>query len=136
MTQVSRNVELPVSAEILWSRIGSFQGFANWHPAVQGCAREDKDGAEFRRLDLGEGVEILEKSLGDGEMSYSYAIIEPGPLPVAGYRSTLSVAPTSAGCAIVWSATFDAVGPEADAVAAIAGVYDAGLSALQVQFSV
>ena len=137
MTQVSRSIELQVSAEQVWDVIGGFQSLADWHPVPQQSIREDVDGVEHRRLELGgDAPAIVEKHLGSDAMSYGYEITDPGPLPVSGYRSILSVSPTSAGCCVSWVSTFTPVGDEAGAAAAVAGVYDAGLGALQERFAV
>lgn len=130
MAQVTRSVTLSASAEEVWSAIGGFQAIADWHPAVQSSTREDIGAAEHRRLDLGE-AELLEKSLGSDDMSYGYAIVD-GPLPVSHYRSVLSCVPSGTGCIVVWSSTFTAKGEDSEGV--IAGVYEAGLSALKERF--
>lgn len=134
MVQVSRSTVIPASASTIWGTIGGFQSLPDWHPAVQASAREDRDGTEYRRLDLGGGAEILEKSLGAGDqMSYGYEIVEPGPLPIEDYRATITVAPLSNGhCVVVWTSTFDATAEGADG--AIVGIYEAGFGALQERF--
>ena len=65
----------------------------------------------------------------DAGRSYTYAILE-SPLPVADYESTIRVL-DEGGTVIAWNGTFAAKGaPDADAVAVIAGIYDAGLASL------
>jgi len=56
---------------------------------------------------------------------------------VAGYRSELSVRDEGAGrCKVRWSSTFEpSDGSEADATAAIRGVYQAGFDSLKKMFS-
>ena len=78
---------------------------------------------------LGTIVEI-ETARDEAAMRYSYSFIQ-GPLPVAAYNATLSVRPNGTGATVVWTATFDAVGmTDAEAVADITGVYDAGLAGI------
>jgi hypothetical protein len=73
----------------------------------------------------------------DGSRSYSYEILSPGPLPVANYKSTITVHPKGAGCEVQWSSEFDASGaPENDAVAAVRGIYEAGFENLKKIFGV
>lgn len=70
-------------------------------------------------------------SFDTAKMSYSYAIVEPGPLPVANYQSTLAVTPKGAGSTITWTGKFDAKGADdAKASEAIGGVYAGGLDSL------
>lgn len=136
MPYVTRSQEFARSAAEVWDLIGGFQAAANWHPALQGSSREDIDGVEHRRLDLGGGASILEKSLGSDNTSYGYEIVDAGPLPVASYRGVLSVAPAGSGCVATWSSTFDANGaPDEAAAGAISGIYEAGFGALVERFS-
>ncbi|PJA60924.1 MAG: SRPBCC family protein, partial [Rhodobacterales bacterium CG_4_9_14_3_um_filter_71_31] len=89
------------------------------------------DGVEHRRLGLKGGGEIVERSLGGDAHSYGYAIVS-GPLPVADYVSTLTVAPAGSGSVVVWTSAFTPAAEGAEAV--IAGVYEAGLAALAARF--
>jgi hypothetical protein len=122
----------PASAAEAWAAIGDFCGIAAWHPAVATCVPSEKDGATYRTLTLKDGAKLIEKqvSFDAKAMSYTYTI-EDGPLPVANYTSTLKVVPGDKGATIDWSGSFDAKGaPDADAVKAIAGIYDGGVDAL------
>jgi len=131
MAQVSRSVALRAAPEAVWSVIGGFQALPGWHPAVETSYREDIDGVEHRRLGLKGGGEIVERSLGGDAHSYGYAIVS-GPLPVADYVSTLTVAPAGSGSVVVWTSAFTPAAEGAEAV--IAGVYEAGLAALAARF--
>ena len=63
-------------------------------------------------------------------MTYTYSILD-GPLPVANYQSTLSVAADGDGSEIRWRGTFDAKGAsDAEAEKVIAGIYESGIKAL------
>ena len=133
MAQVTRSIELSASPEDVWAIVGGFQALPDWHPAVLGSVKELKNDTELRRLDLGGGAEILERSWGTGDgSSYGYEILEAGPLPVANYRATISVVRSGGGCLVVWSSTFESTGDGAEA--AISGVYDAGLQSLKDRF--
>ena len=131
MAQVSRSVALAASPDAVWAAIGGFHALAEWHPAVESATREEADGAELRCLALVGGGEIVEKLLGAGPRSYGYAILS-GPLPVADYAATLTVAPSGSGSVVVWASTFAPTADDAEAV--IGGVYDAGLEALKARF--
>lgn len=114
----------------IWNIIGGFGSIANWHPAIENCEVKIGSGPTLRTLSLRGGGVIIEK-LDDWDAdhaSYTYSIVE-SPLPVANYRSTISVEAEADGATrISWAGTFDAKGSSEDeAVDAVKGVYRAGL---------
>lgn len=130
--EVTRQVESEASPGEIWRAIGGFCQIADWHPAVTACEERDAEGVRQRTLTLDGGGVLVEDLLAhdDDAMSYSYAIIE-GPLPVADYEATISVAPAGEGSAITWTGTFDAAGAsDEEARRVIGGIYDAGLAEL------
>lgn len=128
MSKVSTKTKLDKSAAAVWDLIGGFNALPDWHPAVE--KSELEDGGSTRRLSLAGGGEIVEELTAQGGKSYSYKIVA-GPLPVANYRSTISVTDDGDGCTVEWSSEFDPTGAAADAENAIKGVYDAGLENLK-----
>ena len=123
---------LPSNAAAAWKTVGDFCGIAKWHPAVEACKLSEKDGKTFRELTLKGGAKLLEELVrfDDAGKSYTYTIVE-GPLPVANYKSTLSIEPAGATSSLSWTGTFDAKGaPDAEAVKTITGIYQAGAEAL------
>lgn len=123
--------------ERAWSTIGGFCGIASWHPAIVACEESTKDGAAYRTLTLADGAKLVEKLVerDDAARSYTYTI-EEGPLPVAGYRSTIKVLPSESGSILDWSGTFDAKGvSESEAVEIVTGIYQGGLDALADRLS-
>jgi hypothetical protein len=114
----------------VWAKIGDFCGIGVWHPAVAKCALSGE--GKLRRLDLKGGGVINEKqeTRDDAAHSYGYTIVD-GPLPVADYHSTLSVAAEGAGSKLSWSGKYEAKGAsDAEAKKVIDGIYQAGLDAL------
>ena len=99
--------------------------------------REPRRLQDVRKLSLHGGGEVVEELLqhDDGKRSYSYTILH-SPMPVAGYRSELSVRDESPGhCTVRWSSTFEPTGgSEADATAMIRGVYQTGFDSLKKMF--
>ncbi|TXN62757.1 SRPBCC family protein [Methylobacterium sp. WL6] len=127
----SRIVAAPPAA--IWSLIGGFCDIARWHPQVTRCTLSSEDGAPVRALvaagGLGTLIEI-ETARDEAALSYSYRLVS-GPLPAKDYTSTLSVTPIGKGATVTWTARFEAEGmTEAEAVADIAGVYEAGLAGI------
>jgi hypothetical protein len=134
--EVTASKTIAAQAGAVWTAIGDFCGVSKWHPAVEKCELSVDKKREVRTLTLKGGGTIVEK-LGarDAEgMAYVYALMS-GPLPVANYRSKLSVAPTKDGGAAVatWQGRFNpAKGKTAkEAKEVIAGVYKAGLDGLE-----
>jgi len=136
MAKVDMSLTLNAPAEKIWSLIGGFNALASWHPAVARSEEIKEGGKTRRKLSLAGGGEIVEELERHDNKShaYSYRIVS-GPLPVKGYVSELKVADQGAGrCTVHWSSSFEPTGPEASAVAAIRGVYQAGFDSLKKQF--
>jgi hypothetical protein len=136
--EVSRSRDIPVRPDAVWALIGDFCAIQLWHPQVQRCvlsSDDDDDGirAQIRGLVVkgGQGTIVeVETARDEPGMSYRYSFIQ-GPLPVRAYNATLAVRPNGTGATVIWSATFDADGmSDAEAVADITGVFDAGLAGI------
>lgn len=136
--EVTRSRDIPAPADAVWALIGDFCAIQLWHPQVERCilsADDDDDGirAQIRGLvvkgGLGTIVEV-ETARDETGRSYSYGFVQ-GPLPVRAYNATLAVRPNGSGSTVIWSATFEADGmSDAEAVADIAGVFEAGLAGI------
>ncbi len=137
MASVDMTITLKAPAQKVWDLVGGFDTLPRWLPPVA-KSEERKDGNVLHRhLSLHGGgivVERLERR-DDRARTYSYTI-ESSPLPVAGYRAEISVAEDGPQqCRVHWSSTFEPKGgSEADAVAAIRGVYQAGFDSLKGTF--
>jgi hypothetical protein len=136
--EVTRSRDLPAPAAAVWALIGDFCAIQLWHPQVERCilsADDDDDGirAQIRGLVVKDGLGTIvevETARDETGRSYSYSFIQ-GPLPVRAYNATLAVRPNGTGSTVIWSATFDAEGmTDAEAVADIAGVFEAGLAGI------
>ena len=149
--KVTLTVEVPADPAAVWAVAGDFQDMS-WHPAVYSTVGEGGNDIDATRvLTLGqEGgptiSEILYK-FSDEKMSYSYRITDVNVevLPVTNYSSHLTVKPLDGGGALVeWRGAFYRGYPNNDppaelndeaAVAAVTGVYQAGLDALAARFA-
>jgi hypothetical protein len=139
MAKVKMDTRLPLAADAVWSSIGGFNALPSWHPAVATSEASGEGKGSTRTLGLAGGgtlVERLEAS-DAARRSYRYSILS-GPLPVADYVSELQVRDNGDGTSTVeWSSDFQPKGAnEDDAVAAIRGVYQAGLDNLRKMFGV
>lgn len=148
--KVTLTTEVAADPAEVWEAIGNFQDMS-WHPAVHSTEGEGGNEIDATRvLTLGEDGgptidEILYK-YSDAKMSYSYRITEVAveTLPVTNYSSHLTVKPRDGGGSIVeWRGAFYRGYPNNDpppelndeaAIAAVSGVYQAGLDALTERF--
>lgn len=148
--KVTLTAEVAADPAEVWAAIGNFQDMS-WHPAVHETAGENGNEIDATRvLNLGAAdgptiSEILYK-FSDEKMSYSYRItdVKVEVLPVTNYSSHLTVMPRDGGGSIVeWRGAFYRGYPNNDppeelndaaAIAAVSGVYQAGLDALTERF--
>ncbi|WP_428547199.1 SRPBCC family protein [Profundibacter sp.] len=148
--KITLTAEVAAPPEEVWAAIGNFQDMS-WHPVV--FSTEGEGGNEInatRVLTLGkEGGPTINELLykySDEKMSYSYRIekVDVKVLPVTNYSSHLTVKPREGGGSIVeWRGAFYRGYPNNDppeelndeaAIAAVTGVYKAGLDALVERF--
>jgi hypothetical protein len=138
MTAVHKTAALKAPAQEVWSLIGGFNALPDWHPAVERSEERTEGPDRLRTLSLRGGGSIVERLVkhDDQARAYSYAIVS-SPLPVENYRSEIRVRDDGdgRGCIVEWQSEFAPSGAsEADAVAAIGGVYEAGLDNLRKRF--
>lgn len=128
----SVTVASTLSPDALWKKVGDFCGIAGWHPAIASGKLTDSGKRRILTLKDGGGVIVERLSRRDNShRKYSYRIVS-GPLPVADYRSTISVTPgKDGGSEFNWTGKYLARGKTpADAKKLIDGVYRAGADAI------
>ncbi len=148
--KVTVTAEVAAEPADVWAAIGNFQDMS-WHPAVHSTTGENGNDIDATRvLTLGEEggptiSEVLYKYNAE-KMTYSYRItdVKVEVLPVTNYSSHLTVKPRDGGGSVVeWRGAFYRGYPNNDpppelndeaAVAAVTGVYQAGLDALVERF--
>ncbi|WP_299846777.1 SRPBCC family protein [uncultured Roseovarius sp.] len=148
--KVTVTTEVAAAPADVWAVIGNFQDMS-WHPAVHSSTGEGGNDIDATRvLTLGEEggptiSEVLYK-FSDEKMSYSYRITDVlvEVLPVTNYSSHLTVKPLDSGGSLIeWRGAFYRGYPNNDpppelndeaAIAAVTGVYQAGLDALTERF--
>ena len=137
---VSTNINAPASR--IWDVVKDFDGLDTWHPVFSGA--DLKSGTlnvvgAVRTLTIQDGPSFDEELLEWDDMgrTFSYAIIDPAPLPVKAYRSTITVMQLEPGVSnVTWSSSFqnNSNGEMTDVqvIEFINGVYTAGLEAVRV----
>jgi len=144
--RVTETVEIKAPAAKVWAAIKDFDSLNSWHPAfakdeiIKGT--NNKVGA-VRQLTVKDGPTFTEKLLAYGSRTHSfkYMIIDPTPLPMRNYLSTVSVKSGADGMSVVtWTGTFKRKNasdnpPDAESDAGVTkfvtGVYRGGLDNLK-----
>lgn len=148
--KVTLTAEVKAAPADVWAVIGNFQDMS-WHPAVFSNAGENGNEIDATRVltlveEGGPTISEILYKFSDEKMSYSYRITEVlvEVLPVTNYSSHLTVKPLESGGSLIeWRGAFYRGYPNNDppenlndaaAIAAVSGVYRAGLDALVEKF--
>ena len=148
--KVTLTAEVAADPAEVWAAIGNFQDMS-WHPAVFSTTGENGNAIDATRLltlaeENGPTIDEVLYKFSDEKMSYSYRItaVKVEVLPVTNYSSHLTVKPRDGGGSLIeWRGAFYRGYPNNDppenlndaaAIAAVTGVYQAGLDALVERF--
>jgi len=141
--KVTEQVTINAPAAAVWARIRNFDALKDWHPAVaESPADNGNNEGSLRQIKLKGGGALTETLEGynDATMKYNYRAKDGGALPVTNYTSTISVRADGDKAVVEWRGAFYRGYPNNDpppdqndeaAVAAITGVYQAGLANLK-----
>lgn len=144
--RVVETVEIKAPVSKVWATVKNFDSLNVWHPAfakdeiIKGT--NNQPGA-VRQLTVKDGPTFTERLLAftPKTHSFKYKIIDPSPLPIRSYRSTVAVTPSADGGSVVtWTGAFKRKNasdnpPDAESDAGvtkfITGVYRGGLDNLK-----
>ena len=141
--KVTETIAIDAPADKVWAIVKDFNALKNWHPAVaESPADRGNEEGSVRQLKLKNGGALTEtlEAHDSAKMRYSYRAKDGGALPVTNYTSTISVKAEGAGSVVEWRGAFYRGYPNNDpppdqndeaAVAAVTGVYKAGLANLK-----
>ena len=143
MARIYVSAVINASIEDVWDRIRDFNALPRWHPLVadskiEGGLRSDAVGC-VRNFNLKDGGTLREQLLGLSDVDHrcTYSILV-SPMPVRNYVATLGLRKVTDGDRAFgeWSAEFDVVPAEEEksTVAAVTGVFQAGLDSLKQHF--
>jgi len=136
---VSMNID--ANASRVWDVVKAFDGLDTWHPVFSGA--DIKSGTNnvvgaVRTLTIQDGPSFDEELLAWDDMgrTFSYAVIDPAPLPVKGYSATVTVLQLSPGVSnITWTSSYEnnSNGDMTDdeVIGFINGVYKAGFDVVR-----
>ena len=139
MGKVIEKIKVKAAAKTVWAHIGGFESLDKWHPLVATCKAENKGADRFRRLGLKDGATIVERLLkhSDKARSYSYAMVDMGPLPLSKYQATITVKedPDGKTSEVEWVGTFEPKSQPPEAVAGLVStIYTSGFGNLTQKF--
>jgi mxaD protein len=138
MARAEAIVDIPVDADTLWRRIGSFQEVADWHPMLETVESSgDRPGAVREAVTV-HGQRQVERlrEVDESARFYRYTI-DSGPLPVRGYVAELRVHSTGANSSRVrWVCDFRlAPGGGADTIETVQAFLTVGLDNLRQEYA-
>lgn len=135
---LTRQVDVAAPAAQVWSDIGGFCAIKDWHPLVGVCVTDGKTPATRTLITKDGKVSFVETEMArdDAKHFYAYNFVV-SPLPAPKYLATIRVVAKSATAStIVWHGDYTAEpGKEKAVEAALANVYETGLSALQAKYA-
>ena len=141
--KVTETIAINAPADKVWAIVKDFNALQNWHPAVaESPADKGNEEGSVRQLKLKGGGALTETLEGydAAKMRYSYRAKDGGALPVTNYSSTITVKAEGSGSVVEWRGAFYRAYPNNNpppdqndeaAVAAVTGVYKAGLANLK-----
>src|SRR4051794_31739541 len=131
---LTRSVVVQASPSAVWAAVGPFCAIGQWHPAIGSCALDGKAKPTRTLLTRDGAAKFVELQVARNEAarSYSYSFTS-APVPVTHYVSTFSVKPSGKGASVVtWHGEYTPNdGQSAAASAALTGIYESGLAAIQ-----
>jgi hypothetical protein len=145
--KIEETVQINAPPEKVWEVVGNFQDMS-WHPAVVSTTGQGGNAVDATRQLTLEGGGTIDEVLykyDEAKKSYSYRItaVDVKVLPVTNYSSHLTVLPGENGTSVLeWRGAFYRGYPNNDpppelnddaAVAAVTGVYRAGLDAVKAK---
>jgi hypothetical protein len=139
-----QSVEIKASVWKVWDAVKDFDGFNNWHPMFSDDVIKSGGNNEVgsvRTLTVKDGPSFDEELLSFDALDkrFSYKVIDPAPLPISGYVSTLQVVESKRGyTTILWRSSFknnsEGKMKDEEVIGFIDGAYRAGLDNLKSMF--
>lgn len=135
-------VNIDVPASTAWDAVKDFNGLHKWHHMFSGA--DIKSGTNnvvgaIRTLTLQDGPSFDEELLewNDLERTFTYRVIDPAPLPIKSYVSTMQVMQLSPGVStVIWRSAYENGSngevPDDEVIALLNGAYKMGLDSLKI----
>ena len=136
-----QSVEIKASIWKVWDAIKDFDGLPNWHPMFASdviISGANNEVGAVRTMTVKDGPSFDEELLTYDALdkSFSYRVIDPVPLPIAGYVSTIQVVESRRGyTTVLWRSSFrnnsEGKMKDEEVIGFIDGAYRAGLDNLK-----
>jgi hypothetical protein len=138
-----QTIDIRASVWDVWDAVKDFDGVPNWHPMFSGdeikSGTNNEVGAVRTLTVKDDGPSFDEELLSFDPLDkrFSYRVIDPAPLPVADYVSTLQVLPSGRGnTTIAWRSSFrnnsDGQMTDEEVIGFINDAYRAGLENIKI----
>lgn len=135
------SMRIDANASRIWDVVKDFDGLENWHPMFSDDVLKSGTNNEVgavRTLTLKDGPSFDEELLewDANERTYTYRVLDPNPLPILEYKSTLSIMQISPGVSdVTWRSAYlnNSNGQMSDdeLIAFLNGAYRAGLEVVK-----
>jgi len=136
------SLNIDASATNVWDIVKDFGGLHNWHPMFSNdvikSGTNNQIGA-VRTLTIADGPSFDEVLVlwDDFKRVYTYEVIDPNPLPVKNYSSTMTVMQLEPGVTnVTWTSSYENNSggemPDEELIAFLNGAYQAGLDDLKL----
>ena len=136
-----QTIDIKAPIDKVWNAVKDFDGLAKWHPVfasdVIKSGTNNVPGA-IRTLTIKDGPSFDETLLAfdADKRRYTYNVIDPNPLPIKGYVSTMEVVQLRPGVAsILWRSSFQNNSggkmKDEEIISFLNGAYKAGLDPLK-----
>lgn len=132
--------ELGSPASEVWALVGDFEGLIRaLAETVDAHVEIEGEGVGALRKITLDGHQMVERfdAHDDTARTTGYSMLEPGPMPVSGYRATIEVTPLGLQRArVAWSSAFEAAVDADDdtAVSTVRTIYRDSIAFLQRRF--
>jgi hypothetical protein len=135
---LTRSVVVHARPDAVWAVIGPFCAIGQWHPAIGSCTTDDAVNPTRTLLTRDGAATFVELEVARNDVGHRYSYsFTSSPIPVTRYLSTFSVRASGKDSSVVtWRGEFKPEdGQTAAATAALAGIYESGLAAIQERFA-
>lgn len=131
------SIVIDANASRVWEIVKDYDGLNIWHPVFSGADIKSGNNNEVgavRTLTIQDGPSFDEELLAwdDFNRSFTYRVIDPAPIPVKNYQSTMKVMQISPGVSdVTWTSSYQNNSngdmTDTEVIEFINGVYQAGL---------
>jgi Polyketide cyclase / dehydrase and lipid transport len=138
MAHAEASVDIPVDADVLWRRVGSFQSVEDWHPMLASVNGDGEHPGAVRESVTTQGQRQVDRlrEVDPSARFYRYTV-DSSSLPVRAYVAEFRVEAAGEGASrVCWVSEFDVM-PEAvpGTVEDVQTFLTAGLDNLRQQYA-